>query len=163
MSNIRIAVNMQPQRDGNGNEQFRAALPMGVLFEKTLDRAEMDRAAAELEQEYAALVGQLRAHRAAMGRKDVLAYWRFGDALVAFENLHKTTILFVDRLVDHLVRDVDFSETMILLCRRFREAISDAQQVDPQQSFTNYHRAGFDPTRLATTVRRRGRPRKSIS
>jgi hypothetical protein len=151
---------MQPQRDGNGQEHFRAALPMGILFEKALDRAEIERAASELESEYEALVARLREQRALTRKNGVLAYWRFGDALVMFEQEHKATLLFVDRLVEHIVRDVDFSETMVLLCRRFREKQPDMAKLDAQQSFTNYYRAGFDTERLAAKSPRRSKREK---
>ena len=136
---------------------------MGVLFEKSLDGVNLENARIELEERYGALVASLRANRLAMKRGNVIAYWEFGDALQQFEQSQKVSILLVDGLVAHLVRDVPFSETMILLCRRFREKIREVARVDPHQSFTNYHRAGFDPVRLAATVRRRGRPSQSSS
>ncbi|MBI4672579.1 MAG: hypothetical protein HY741_13050 [Chloroflexi bacterium] len=160
MTNLRIAVNMQPARDDTGALKFKATLPMGVLFEKSLDKQQVERERVALGEAYAELVAQLRTHRAAMNTHNVMAYWQFGDALLAFENHYKTSLLFVDRLIDHLTRDVDFSITMILLCRRFREAFPDPNRVDPKQSFTNYQRAGFDPARLSPIVRRRGRPHK---
>lgn len=160
MSLVRVAVHMQPQRDENGHAIFRAALPMGVWFEKSLDKQEIETARGELENAYAELITQLRAARAAMRGNNVMAYWEFGNVLVAFEDARKAGLLFVEQLTAHLVRDVEFSNTMILLCLRFRETFPDPSQIDPNQSFTNYHRAGFDPARLSPTIRRRGRPRK---
>lgn len=156
---IRVAVHMQPTRDENGAVHFKAALPVGALFERALDKQQVERARAELENAYAELIARLRLQRAAMRPENVMAYWLFGDALVTFENAHKTSLLFVDHLNDHLVRDVEFSNSMIILCRRFRETFPDPAQVDPRQSFTNYQRARFDPARLSPIVRRRGRPR----
>jgi len=160
MSFVRIAVHMQSARAEDGTRVFKAALPMGAFFVQGLDKQEIETARGELENAYAELIVQLRAARAAMRGNNVIAYWQFGDALVAFEDAHQAGLLFVEQLTIHLVRDVEFSETMILLCRRFRETFPDSSKIDPNQSFTNYHRAGFDPARLSPTIRRRGRPRK---
>lgn len=157
---IRIAVHMQPTGEPPSASKFQAALPMGAFFEKSLDKQEIERARVELEQAYAELVSALRTQRAAMRTRNVMAYWHFGDLLVAFEQAHQTSLLFIEHLNEHLIRDVEFSNTMIILCRRFRLAFPDPTHIDSRQSFTNYQRAGFDSAQLASTVRQRGRPRK---
>jgi hypothetical protein len=167
MPNLRIAVNMQPQRDASGQEFFRATLPMGVLFERTLDKQEVERARAALEGDYRALVENLRATRGHLRDGNVLRYWMLGDAIVAFETQTARALVFVDKLSDHLARDVNYSRTMIDLCRRFRIKLPDKSQIDPQLSFDADHRSGFDPKRAAAYERAkgpkrpRGRPRKN--
>ncbi len=166
MSLIRVAVHMQPQRDENGHTIFRAALPMGVWFEKSLDKNAVEQARAELEEKYRALVESLRAMLPSLKDGNVLRYWMFGDVVNEFELQTADTLVLIDKLSDHLARDVGYSKTMIDLCRRFRHKFSDASQIDPTLSFDAYHRNGFDPKRAAAyerakpSKRPRGRPRK---
>ncbi len=166
MSLIRIAVNMQAQRDENGHMIFRAALPMGVWFEKSLDKDEVERARSALEENYRALVTRLRAMLPHLHEGNVLRYWMFGDVVNEFELQTADTLVFVDKLSDHLARDVGYSKTMIDLCRRFRHKFSDVSQIDLTLSFDAYHRNSFDPKRAAAYERAklhkrpRGRTRK---
>lgn len=146
---VRIAVHMQPVRDENGALSFKAALPMGALLEKTLDKQEVEHAVTALQQNYRALVENLRAMRPQLQGGNVLRYWRFGDAIMTFESQTARTLVFVDPLSDHLARDVEYSKTMIDLCRRFRRKFPDPDAIDPQLSFDAYHRNGFDPQRAA--------------
>lgn len=146
---IRIAVNMQPATDGAGEKTWKAALPLGVLFEKSLDTAEVEQARLELESKYHALVFALRVLRPQLKAANVQRKWEFGNLIVNFENETSDTLLFVDRLSDDLARDVDYSKTMIDLCRRFRRKVTDAHMLDPQISFSAYHRSGFNPVRAA--------------
>lgn len=156
---VRVAVKMQPSVDAEGRAIFKATLPLGVLFEKSLDPARLEDARRALETSYRALITELQRIRAAMKARGALRYWEFGDAIARFEDEHASRVLFVEPLTAHLVRDVPFSETMVLLCRRFREKIPSAAALDPRLSFNRYYRAGFDPTRLAKTARR-GRARR---
>ena len=143
---VRVAVKMQPSMDSDASESFRATLPMGVLFEQSLDSAQMEHERIALEEKYRALVVELRALRVAMKTGAVLRYWEFGDAITRFEQTQG--LLFVEPLTQHLVRDVRFSERMIQLCRRFREKIPRAAQVDSQFSFTRYYKFDFDLARI---------------
>lgn len=146
---VRIAVQIVPVSPADGQPQFRASLPMGVLFEKELDQTALERARALLEQEYGALVATLRAMRPALRGGTVLPYWRFGDVIIQFEERARGAFLFVDKLSDHLARDIEYSKTMIDLCRRLRIKFPDASQLDPMVSFRAYHRSGFDLERAA--------------
>lgn len=163
---IRVAVNMQLQRDENGHVIFRAALPMGVWFEKSLDKHELETARGELEQNYRALVETLRELLPRQHSGDVMRYWRLGDAITEFENGTANALVFVDKLSEHLARDVEYSRTMLDLARRFRQNFPDAAQVDQKISFDAYHRSGFDLERARAYERAkppkrpRGRPRK---
>lgn len=162
---IRIAVHMQPARDENGATKFRAALPMGALLEKSLDKQEVEHARIALEEKYTTLVNSLSDLRLHLQDGNVLRYWMFGDTIVTFENQTADVLVFVDKLSDHLARDVDYSKTMIDLCRRFRLKLAE-NEIDPCLSFDAYHRNGFDPQRAAAyeqakQKRRRSRPRKS--
>jgi hypothetical protein len=150
---IRVAVNMQPTRDESGATTFRAALPMGALLEKSLDKQELENARAALERQYAALVANLRVMRVHLRDGNVLRYWMFGDAIVAFEAETADSLVFVDRLSEQLARDVAYSKTMIDLCRRFRNKFPDPDSIDPRLSFDAYHRNGFDPQRAAASQR----------
>lgn len=156
---LRVAVKIQPARDASGGERFNATLPMGVLFEKSLDRGAIEQERAALQEKYGELVRSLRSKRVAMKAGNLASYWEFGDILWQFEQEQLNTMLFVEQLIAHLVRDVSFSETMILLCRRFRDKIPDSSQIDTRQTFTNYYRAGFDPARLPMPKPRRQRAR----
>src|SRR5437867_430031 len=109
---VRIAVNIQPVQDASGNASFKAALPMGVLFEKSLDAMHVERARADLEQKYSALVETLRGMRPHLKDGNILRYWMFGDLVIAFENETANALVFVDKLSDHLARDVEYSKTM---------------------------------------------------
>lgn len=157
---IRIAVHMQPAHDANGALSFKAALPMGALLEKTLDKQEVERAVTALQENYRALVEHLRAMRPQLQEGNVLRYWLFGDAIIAFETQTARTLVFVDKLSDHLARDVDYSKTMIDLCRRFRRKFPDPAAIDPQLSFDAYHRNGFDAQRAAAYARAHTHKRK---
>lgn len=166
MSLVRVAVHMQPQRDENGHAIFRAALPMGVWFEKSLDKQEIETARGELEETYRALVETLRAMLPHLKDGNVLRYWMLGDVVNEFETQNAHALIFVDKLSEHLARDVGYSKTMIDLCRRFRHKFSDVSQIDPTIPFDAYHRNSFDPKRAAayerakSSKRPRGRPRK---
>lgn len=157
---VRVAVKIQRVQNENGRATFRATLPLGVLFEKALDPAQLEVERVALEQRYAALVTTLKAKRVEMKSGNVLRYWEFGDAIARFEQEANAGVVFVDNLTAHLARDVNFSTTMIDLCHRFRAHIPDPAQVDPHQSFTNYHRANFDLANVSPIVRRRGRPKR---
>jgi len=163
---IRIAVHMQPARAENGERVFKAALPMGVWFEKGLDKQEIESARLALETEYRALVENLRARLPHLKDGDVLRYWMFGDTVNEFETQNMHALVFVDKLSDHLARDVEYSKTMIDLCRRFRHKFPDASQIDPTLSFDAYHRNSFDTQRARKfehakpPKRARGRLRK---
>lgn len=163
---VRVAVNMQPARDENGTRVFKAALPMGAFFEKGLDKQELERAREALEENYRALVENLRAMLPHLKDGNVLRYWMLGDVVNEFETQNAHALVFVDKLSDHLARDVGYSKTMIDLCRRFRHKFSDASQIDPTISFDAYHRNGFDIQRARKfeqakpPKRPRGRPRK---
>ncbi len=163
---IRIAVNMLPTRDANGALKFQAALPVSALFEKSLDKQEVERERAALEEKYRVLVEALRAMLPHLKDGNVLRYWMFGDAVSEFETQTARTLIFVDKLSAHLARDVGYSQTMIDLCRRFRHKFSDASQIDPTLPFAAYHRNGFDTARARKfeqakpPKRRPGRPRK---
>lgn len=166
MSNIRIAANMQPQRDENGHVLFRAALPMGAFFEKSLDKAQVENARDGLEEQYRALVERVRALLPYDQPGNVMRYWNVGDAITEFENETATALVFVDRLTEHLARDLGYSRTMLDLSRRFRRKFPDPARVDPKISFDAYHRSGFDLERARAYERAkapkrpRGRPRK---
>lgn len=147
MPAIRIAVNMQPQRDETGQVLYRAALPMGVWFEESLDKAELETARVELEEKYRALVQELCALLPHLKDGNVLRYWMFGSVIIEFEAQTAHTLLFVDKLSAHLAREVGYSKTMIDLCRRFRQKFPDPAQIDPTLSFAAYHRNGFDTAR----------------
>jgi len=163
---IRIAVNMRPTRADDGAIKFRAALPMGALLEKSLDKNEVERAGAALEENYRALVETLREMLPHLKDGNVLRYWMFGDVIIEFETQTARTLVFVDKLSAHLARDVGYSKTMIDLCRRFRQKFPDAARLDPALSFDAYHRNGFDLERARHfeqakfPKRPRGRPRK---
>lgn len=163
---IRIAVNMRPTRADDGAIKFRAALPMGALLEKSLDKNELERAGAALEENYHALVDNLRALLPHVKDGNVLRYWMFGDVIIEFETQTARTLVFVDKLSAHLARDVGYSQTMIDLCRRFRQKFPDAARLDLTLSFDAYHRNGFDLERARhfeqarSSKRPRGRPRK---
>ncbi len=150
---IRIAVHMQPIAE-NGEPCFKATLPMGAFFEPSLDKEEVERARSELEEKYRRLVENLRAMRATLKEGNVLRNWMFGDTIVSFERETSQTLLFVDKLSDALARDIDYSKTMIDLCRRFRLKIPDMTKIDPRLSFSTYHRNGFDPKRAAASKRK---------
>lgn len=154
MSSIRVAVHMQPQRDENGHTLFRAALPMGVWFEKSLDKQELETARVALEENYRALVESLRAMRPTLKEGNTLQNWMFGDEIVRFEQETARTLLFVDKLSDNLARDVEYSKTMIDLCRRFRIKLADRHLVDPHIPFHIYHRNGFDLQRIGSLHRK---------
>jgi len=141
---IRIAVNMRPTRADDGAMKFRAALPMGALLEKSLDKNELERAGAALEENYSALVETLREMLHHLKDGNVLRYWMFGDVIIEFETQTAHTLVFVDKLSAHLARDVGYSQTMIDLCRRFRQKFPDAARLDLTLSFDAYHRNGFD-------------------
>lgn len=151
---IRIAAHMQPARDENGALSFKAALPMGALLDKSLDRQTVEQARAALEEKYRALVENLRAMRPHLQDGNVLRYWLFGDAIITFETQTARALVFVDPLSDHLARDVGYSKTMIDLCRRFRRKFPDPDAIDPQISFNAYHRSGFDPQRAVAFSKR---------
>jgi len=151
---IRIAVHMQPARAENGARVFKAALPMGVWFEKSLDKQEIESARNALEEQYHALVENLRARLSRLKDGNVLQYWMFGDAVNEFESQNAHALVFVDKLSDHLARDLGYSKTMIDLCRRFRHKFPDAAQIDPALSFAAYHRNGFDAQRAAASRRK---------
>ncbi len=164
---IRIAVHMQPARDENGARVFKAALPMGVWFEKGLDKQEIESARLALEKNYRALVENLRVLLPHLKDGNVLRYWMFGDTVNEFETQNTHALVFVDKLSDHLARDVDYSKTMIDLCRRFRHKFPDASKIDPTISFAAYHRNSFDAQRARkfeqakSHKQSRGRPRKT--
>lgn len=163
---IRIAAHMQPARDENGALFFKAALPMGALLDKSLDKTELESARVALQEKYRALVQELRALRAHLRDGNVLRYWMFGDAIVAFETETADALVFVDNLSAQLARDVDYSKTMIDLCRRFRYKFPDESALDPQISFRAYHRNGFDSERAdafehAQKTSSRAHPRKT--
>ncbi len=151
---IRIAVHMQPTRAEDGTRVFKAALPMGVWFEKDLDKQAIEAARGALEEHYRALVENLRARLSRLKDRNVLQYWMFGDAVNEFETQNAHALVFVDKLSDHLARDLGYSKTMIDLCRRFRHKFSDAAQIDPTLSFDAYHRNGFDAQRAAASRRK---------
>lgn len=151
---IRIAVNMQPATDGANPPQFKAALPMGVLFEKSLDAAELERERTVLEEKYSALVETLRSMRPQLKEANVDRNWAFGDAIVTFEQETSDALLFVDKLTDNLARDLNYSKSMIDLCRRFRLKVPDSKLIDPKVSFAAYHRSGFDVQRARHYVRK---------
>lgn len=159
---VRIAVNMQPTRGENSERFFKAALPMGAFFVQGLDKQELETARVELQEKYRALVEALRAMLPHLKDGNVLRYWMLGDAVNDFEIQNADALVFVDKLSDHLARDVGYSKTMIDLCRRFRHKFSDASQVDPTLSFDAYHRNSFDPKRAAVYARAKSskRPRK---
>jgi hypothetical protein len=92
----------------------------------------------------------LRELRPTLHAGNVLRYWFFGDAVLQFERGQGA--LFVDKLSDHLERDVHYSKTMIDLCRRFRQKFSDPAQINPRLTFSQYHRAGFNPSRLTKSA-----------
>jgi hypothetical protein len=152
---VRVAVQMQPLRDESGSEQFKAALPMGVLFEKSLDREQMKRERAALEENYRALVTTLRRLRTGLGSGDLFAYWNIGDAIAQFHAERAGQILFVENLNRHLQRDVPLSAGRLWVCEMFRRKFPDRSQIDPRQSITNYQRANFDAARLAPRTRQR--------
>jgi hypothetical protein len=156
-SSVRVAVKMQPAADADpaGRAQFKATLPMGVLFEKSLDRAQLEQERAALEENYRALVATLTQIRSTLKVGNTLRYWFFGDAIIQFEQQHAHGAMFVDKLSDHLARDVHFSRTMIDLCRRFRLKFPDPARIDPRISFRAYHRSGFDPARHVKKLRSR--------
>ncbi|TAH53475.1 MAG: hypothetical protein EYC68_02965 [Chloroflexota bacterium] len=162
MSLVRVAVHMQPQRDENGHEIFRVALPMGAFFVQGLDKQELETARIELQEKYRALVETLRPMLPHLREGNVLRYWMLGDVINEFEMQNVNALVFVDKLSDHLARDVGYSKTMIDLCRRFRHKFSDAAQIDPTLSFDAYHRNSFDPQRAAAYERAKSskRPRK---
>lgn len=151
---VRIAVNMQPVADGANPPQFKAALPMGVLFEKSLDAAELERERMLLQEKYRVLVETLRAMRPLLKEANVHRNWAFGDAIVTFEQETSDALLFVDKLTGDLARDLNYSKSMIDLCRRFRLKFTDSTTIDPKISFAAYHRSGFDVQRARQYVRK---------
>ncbi len=152
MRAIRIAVNMQPVTDAAGGLSFRAAVPMGVLFEKAINQAEVEQERITLEGKYTELVHALRALRPTLHR-NVRRNWELGNLIVTFEHETSDTLLFIDKLSDDLARDVNYSKTMLDLNRRFRLKLPDSNLLDPQISFSAYHRNGFNPIRSAAKRR----------
>lgn len=147
MSKIRIAVRMQPVNDPADTVQFKAAVPMGVLFEKSLDPVQVENERSVLEEKYRILVETLRAMRPALRERNVLKNWMFGDVIFKFEQETGDTLMFIENLSADLARDVNYSKTMIDLCRRLRKHFADSTQLDLALSFDEYHRNGFDPAR----------------
>ncbi|MGB8647384.1 MAG: winged helix DNA-binding domain-containing protein [Anaerolineae bacterium] len=154
---VRIAAKMNRVTGADGQTTFKASLPMGVLFEKSLDPAQLDTERTALEERYHALVARLQEIRAQMKSGSVLSYWDFGDAVARFQAQERESVLFLEALTRHLERDIPFSETMIILCRRFRQKL-DRSQVDPAIPFTRYHRSGFDLDRLQARARQGAHP-----
>lgn len=142
---LRIAVNMHPVPDGAGGTAFTATLPMAVIFEKSLDSAQVDQERLTLQQKYRQLVETLRDLRPKFKRRKAIDSWLCGDAIVAFERDTLDTLLFVDHLTLHLARDVEYGKAMLDLCRRFRLHLPDQSQIDPALPFDAYYRTGFDP------------------
>lgn len=142
---LRIAVKMQPVTDGAGGIAFTATLPMAVIFEKSIDPAQVEQERLILQQQYRQLVETLRALRPKFKRGKAIDSWLCGDAIVAFEQDTFDTLLFVDHLTEHLARDVEYGKAMLDLCRRFRLHLPDKTQIDPSLPFGAYHRTGFDP------------------
>ncbi len=157
---IRVAVKIQRITDADGRETLKATLPVGVLFEKSFDPPQLEAERVALERKYVSLIETLKAKRAEMKTGNVLRYWEFGDAIARFEQDENSALLFVEKLNEHLSRDVGLSIARLWACKTLRGRISDPSRVDPAQNITNYQRANFDPARLPRIARRRGRPRK---
>lgn len=152
---LRVAVNMQPVDEPGQAPTFHATLPMAILFEKSLDPAEIEQERNSLQEKYTELVTNLRQRRQAFKHKRALDSWLFGDAIVTFEQSTSDTLLFIDHLTEHLARDVGYGKTMIDLCRRFRLHLPNESQIDPTLSFDAYHRSGFHPERTVASTRRK--------
>lgn len=152
---------MQSQTDAQGHTVFRAALPMGLLFERTLDAGQVEQARAGLEGKYLALVESLRTQRVHMKDGNVLRYWQFGDTIAAFETDTANALVFVDKLSTQLARDVGYSKSMIDLCRRLKAHFPDVMQLDPQVPFDEYHRHRFDPSLARAAHARKNRRNKN--
>jgi hypothetical protein len=157
---LRVAVKIERMTGANGLETFKATLPMGVLFEKSLDRARLEAEQRALEERYRTLLEDLQLIRAAMRSGNVLRYWEFGDAVARFAAENDSGILFLEKINQHLERDLGMSLGRLWVCETFRKRFPDRSKIDPERSITNYQRANFDPQHLPQYTHRRGRIRK---
>jgi hypothetical protein len=160
---VRVGVKVNRVPDVDGRETLRATLPLGALLEKSLDPAQLEAERLALEERYRALIARLEQLRTEMRSGGLLKYWEFGDAIAYFVAENEAGLVFLDKLNEHLERDLGMSSAGLWRCETLRKRFPDPSRLDATRSITDYQRANFDPERLNRSSRRPMRPRRHAS
>jgi hypothetical protein len=142
MRNIRIAVQVQKKVDSEGNETFKASVPMRLVFEKDFDIAWLNTELKKFEKEYTNLVTSLKniikEIKSTRGKGKVLLYWKLGDEIVNFMEYNERGALFLENMMRHLARDTGVSVSTLTRCKKFRLCYPDISTIDQDKSFNSY-------------------------
>jgi hypothetical protein len=142
MKNIRIAIQVQKKVDSEGNETFKASVPMRLVFEKDFDVEWLNTELKKFEQEYTDLVTSLKnilkQIKSTRGKGKVLMYWKLGDEIVNFMEYNERGALFLENMMRHFVRDTGVSVSTLERCKKFRLFYPDISTIDPDRSFNSY-------------------------
>ncbi len=142
MKNIRIAVQVQKKEDSEGNETFKASVPMRLVFEKDFDAEWLNTELKKFEKGYTGLATNLKnilkQIKSTRGKGKVLLYWKLGDEIVDFIEYNEKGALFLENMMRHLSRDAGISISTLTRCKKFRVSYPDMSTIDPDKSFNSY-------------------------
>jgi len=139
---MKIAVQIKQIKDADGTEVLKATVPMNLIFEKDFDAKRLNEELQKFECKYLKLVDSLktisRLIKDRQRRGKVILYWMLGDEIQQFSNENKSSNLFLENQLAHLIRDTGLSEKMISRCRKFRLRYPNIEEIDPGKCFDNY-------------------------
>lgn len=144
MNSVKIGVQIKKVRNMHGSENFKANIPMSIIFEKTFSGKRLEEALENFERTYSSLIEYLKEMvmliKKRSSKNKVILYWNFGDAIVNFEKKNNEGPLVLEKATKHFVRDVGVSDKMIIRCKRFRLLYPDITKIDKKKSFDSYVR-----------------------
>lgn len=142
MNPLKIGIEIKRIRDSKGKEILKAAVPMGIVFEKEFDASFVETETEKFEQRYTSLVEKLKFLLQRIKDKSirnrVLIYWEFGHLIDRFIDANNDGIFMLGTMVKHLTRDTGASDKLITRTRRFYRMYPSKDRIDPNRSFDSY-------------------------
>lgn len=71
-------------------------------------------------------------------RANPVRYWELGDCLLSFLKDVEKTPFFLNGFYEHLTRDLGLGAKLFQRCLRFRQVVTNRQDIDPNRTWTSY-------------------------